>query len=267
VTDRRPGGAASGPAAARVTPPRRGGHVRPFVRELLLVVVGALVLSTLLRAFVGQMFVIPSGSMEGTLLERDRIVVEKVSTFHRGDVVVFQDPGNWLPDEPEEDPGVLDRALELVGVPAAGTRGHLVKRVVGLPGDRVVCCDADGRLTVNGYPLDEHDYLYTGPDGQVAPSEVRFRVVVPQGRIFVMGDHRDDSADSRCHLADRSTDQARGAVAFVPEDLVVGPVVAIAGPLDRLRRLTRPTTFAGVPAATDPAPEQAGIAPAGVTCS
>jgi len=244
-----------------------GQQIGSFAKELLFVVVGAVIVSSLLRALVGQMFIIPSASMQNTLLEGDRVVVQKITDFHRGDVVVFEDPGNWLADEPVEEPGPFDRALEFVGVPTKSTPGHLIKRVIGLPGDRVVCCDSDGRLTVNGYPLDETSYLYTSPDGtQVNPSDLRFEVLVPRDRLFVMGDHRDLSADSRCHLADTSATQARGAVAFVPEDLVVGPAFAIAAPFDRAQRMHRPATFAGVPAPKEPAPEKATIEPAGVSC-
>jgi len=237
-----------------------------FVKELVFVVVGALIVSSLLRAFVGQMFIIPSQSMESTLLIGDRVVVEKITDFERGDVVVFEDPGHWLADEPVSEPGPFDRVLEFIGIPTASTPGHLIKRVVGLPGDRVVCCDDDDRITVNGYALDEASYLYGTGRSQVEPSDVRFKVVVPKDRIFVLGDHRDLSADSRCHLADVSTDGPRGSVAFVPEDLVVGPAFAIAAPFDRARLLHRPATYDGVPAPTEPAPDRAVIEPAGVTC-
>jgi len=259
----------AGRAGERPQPTRRsaGAQVTSFLKELVFVVVGALIVSSLLRAFVGQMFIIPSQSMESTLLIGDRVVVEKITDFERGDVVVFEDPGHWLADEPVAEPGPFDRALEFVGIPTASTPGHLIKRVIGLPGDRVVCCDADGRLTVNGYPLDETSYLYVNPDGsQVAPSDLQFEVVVPKDRIFVMGDHRDLSADSRCHLDDVSTTGARGSVAFVPEKLVVGPAFAIAAPFDRAQRLHHPATFDGVPAPSEPAPDRATIEPAGVTC-
>jgi len=254
--------------AATHHPPRSAGQqVGAFAKELLFVVVGAVIVSSLLRALVGQMFIIPSASMQNTLLEGDRVVVQKITDFHRGDIVVFEDPGGWLVDEPVEAPGPFDRALEFVGIPTKSTPGHLIKRVIGLPGDRVVCCDGDGRLTVNGYPLDETSYLYTGPDNiQVSPSDVRFQVVVPKGRIFVMGDHRDLSADSRCHLSDVSSTQSRGAVAFVPEDLVVGPAFAIAAPFNRAKRLHRPATFDGVPPPEHEAPDKPSIEPAGVSC-
>ncbi|HET9649306.1 MAG TPA: signal peptidase I [Microlunatus sp.] len=247
--------------------PRKRGAGGAALREFAIVVVGALLVSILLRAFVGQMFIIPSQSMENTLLIGDRVVVEKITGFERGDVVVFSDPGGWLGESEQTDPTAVDRLLDLIGIPTAASAGHLIKRVIGMPGDRVVCCDTRNRITVNGYPLDETSYLYTAPDGvQVAPSEVRFTVVVPKDRIFVMGDHRDLSADSRCHLADLSTDQAKGQVAFVPENLVVGPTVAIAWPLSRFEFLHRPATFAGVPPPTEPAPERGVIEPEGVSC-
>jgi signal peptidase I len=259
----------SSTAAGGAPRPRRsaGQQVGSFFKELVFVVVGALIVSSLLRAFVGQMFIIPSQSMESTLLIGDRVVVQKITDFSRGDVVVFEDPGGWLAEEPVSAPGRFDRLLEFVGIPTASTPGHLIKRVIGMPGDRVVCCDADGRLTVNGQPLDETSYLYINPDGtQVAPSDVRFEVVVPRDRVFVMGDHRDLSADSRCHLADVWPDLPRGGIAFVPEELVVGPAFAIAAPFHRAERLHTPATFADVPDATEPAPASAVIEPAGVSC-
>ena len=250
----------------RNQPKTMGRRTWAFVRELIIVVIGAVVVSSLLRAFVGQMFIIPSQSMENTLLVGDRVVVEKLTKFQRGDVVVFSDPGGWLEEDPA-DPGPWDKALEFIGLPTKSTPGHLIKRVIGMPGDKVVCCTAKGRITVNGYPLNENGYLYTDPDDdQVNPSDIKFEVVVPKDRIFVMGDHRDLSADSRCHLADLSTTQARGQVAFVPMSLVVGPAFAIAAPLDRAGRLRRPATFDNVPDPPEPAPARAVIKPAGVNC-
>lgn len=249
------------PKAARQTATSLAG-------ELIFVLVGAIIVSSLLRAFVGQMFIIPSQSMESTLLVGDRVAVQKITNFHRGDVVVFQDPGGWLSEAPTEKPTPLERGLEFIGVPTKSTPGHLIKRVIGMPGDRVICCDTQGRITVNGYPLDEHSYLYTEPGGgsQVSPSDLRFEVVVPKDRIFVMGDHRDLSADSRCHLSDISTSQGKGQVAFVPTRLVVGPAFAIVAPFSRAGRMHRPATFAGVPPPSDPAPAKAVIKPEGLTC-
>ena len=248
-------------------PKTAGRRAWAFVRELLIVVVGAVVVSSLLRAFIGQMFIIPSQSMENTLLVGDRVVVQKLTDFKRGDVVVFSDPGGWLDEERVDDPAPWDKVLEFIGLPTRSTPGHLIKRVIGMPGDRVVCCTRKGRITVNGYPLDESSYLYADPDGeQVNPSDIKFEVVVPEDRIFIMGDHRDLSADSRCHLSDLSTSQGRGQVAFVPISLVVGPAFAIAAPFDRAGRLHRPATFEKVPAPRNPAPEKAVIKPAGVSC-
>ena len=127
-------------------------------------VVGAVVVSSLLRAFVGQMFIIPSQSMENTLLVGDRVVVQKLTDFQRGDVVVFSDPGGWLEEDLVDDPPPWDKVLEFIGLPTRSTPGHLIKRVIGMPGDKVVCCTGKGRITVNGYPLDERSYLYTDPD-------------------------------------------------------------------------------------------------------
>ena len=253
------------PAAARPAP-SAGGRFLGFLKELAIVLVGAVIVSSVLRAFVGQMFIIPSESMENTLLEGDRVVVQKISDFDRGDAVVFRDPGGWL-SEPVADPGPFDRVLEFIGIPTQSTPGHLIKRVIGLPGDTVVCCDDDNRITVNGYSLDESAYLYVDPDDvQINPSDVRFKVVVPAHRLFVMGDHRDVSADSRCHLSDLSTNGRKGEVAFVPIENVVGPAFAIAAPFDRFGRLHRPGVFAEVPDAPEPAPDQAVIEPEGVSC-
>jgi signal peptidase I len=257
----------SAPATARERPDRSsGGQALSFLKELLIVVVGAVIVSSLLRAFVGQMFIIPSESMESTLLRGDRVVVQKITGFERGDVVVFRDPGGWL-SEPVEEPGPFDRVLEFVGLPTKSTPGHLIKRVIGLPGDTVICCDDESRITVNGYALDESSYLYIDSDEvQVNPSDVRFEVVVPAGRIFVMGDHRDVSADSRCHLSDLSANGRKGEVAFVPLDNVVGAAFAVVAPFSRASRLHRPSTFADVPKPSKPAPAKAVIKPEGVSC-
>jgi signal peptidase I len=243
-----------------------GDRALSFLKELLIVVLGAVIVSSLLRAFVGQMFIIPSESMENTLLRGDRVVVQKITGFDRGDVVVFRDPGGWLSD-PVAEPGPFDRVLEFVGLPTKSTPGHLIKRVIGMPGDTVVCCDHQGRITVNGYSLDESGYLYVDfDDVQISPSDVRFRVVVPAGRIFVMGDHRDVSADSRCHLSDLSATGSKGEVAFVPLDNVVGPAFAIVAPFSRAGRLHRPSSFAKVPPPSKPAPAEPVIKPQGVSC-
>ena len=143
----------------------------------------------------------------------------------------------WRRSRPQ-DPRPWDKVLEFIGLPTKSTPGHLIKRVIGMPGDKVVCCTSKGRITVNGHALDETSYLYTDPDDdQINPSDVRFEVVVPKDRIFVMGDHRDLSADSRCHLSDLSTSQGKGQVAFVPTS------IWWSGRLSRSRR--RSTELAG----------------------
>jgi len=259
------------PARSAASPEPRepetfGRKAGGLARELLIVVVGALIVSSLLRAFVGQMFIIPSGSMENTLMIYDRVVAQKITDFHRGQVVVFADPGEWL-DEPPVERGVVRRGLEFVGVLPSSKTGYLIKRVIGTAGDTVVCCDDSDRLTVNGQPLDETSYLYTEVGGeQVAPSEIQFSVIVPAGHIFVMGDHRNASADSRCHLADAFPGEPDGMNAFVPVDDVVGPAIAVVAPLDRFSALRVPDTFTTVPAPTAPAPAEPTIEPAGVHC-
>lgn len=250
-------------------PRGRTRQLASLLKEIAVVVIGALVVSTSLRAFVAQPFVIPSGSMENTLQEQDKVVVQKITDFSRGDVVVFVDPGSWLSEGyGARDRGPVGEALELIGLLPDSSSRHLIKRVIGMPGDTVVCCDAEQRLTVNGTPLEEEDYIYRDADGDlVDPADVPFTVVVPADRIFVMGDHRDDSSDSRCHLADvPSNGGPLGAEAFVPIANVVGPAFLVAAPFDRFRRLTVPATFAGVAAPRAPPPAEAVIEPAGVGC-
>lgn len=231
-----------------------GDKIGGLIKELLIVVVGALVIAFLIRTFLGQMFLIPSGSMEHTLDINDRIAVQKVTHFKRGDIVVFKDPDHWLGDEPQtEDRSPVGKALEFIGVLPNTSNEYLVKRVIGMPGDHVKCCDNEGRLTVNGQPLDERSYIFSQDGQQSKPSDQPFDVVVPRNRIWVMGDHRDDSADSRCHLSDQSMD-GTSMSAFVPVDDVVGPVFAIVAPFDRATWIHIPETFGNVPAAKDPAP-------------
>jgi len=237
-------------------PPRSAwSTLGAWLRELAIVVVGALIASTLLRLFIAQMFVIPSGSMEHTLQEHDRIAVQKVVGYERGDIVVFRDTKGWLtPDG--KTPDWFRQALIFVGLAPDESTGHLVKRVIGVAGDHVTCCDAQGRLTVNGVALNEVSYLYTDASTgkQVDPSSMQFDVVVPAGTIFVMGDHRNGSRDSRCYLFEE-TDGPAGSAAFIPTENVVGSAIAIVFPFDRMRALSRPDTFGGVPAGGTPPDE------------
>lgn len=230
--------------ADEVTPGGRGSGPLRVLRELVLVVLVAIIVSALLRAFVLQAFVVPTGSMEHTIRKDERIVVQKFGDVERGQVIVFEDPGGWIgaSEEAGTPRGPVGQALEFVGLLPSSAHNHLVKRVVGVPGDHVVCCDRRGRVTVNDQPLSERGYLFPGD----VPSEERFDVVVPEDALWVMGDHRARSGDSRCHLVD--------GTAFVPLDRVTGRAVAIVWPLSSARTLPAPDTFDSVP---DPGPAPA----------
>ncbi|MGW0464300.1 signal peptidase I [Streptomyces sp. NPDC003027] len=238
----RPGRAERRRLARKVKRRRR----RSAVKEIPLLIMVALLIALVLKTFLIQAFVIPSGSMEQTIRIDDRVVVDKLTPWfgskpQRGDVVVFKDPGNWLQQEeapPADDPvGVkqIKQFLTFIGLLPSADEQDLIKRVVAVGGDTVECCGKDGRLTVNGVPLDE-PYLHPGD----APSKITFEVKVPTGRIFVLGDHRSDSADSRFHLEEKD----RGTIS---EKDVVGRAVAIVWPVGHWRRLEEPETFAAVP--------------------
>ncbi|MDO5067162.1 MAG: signal peptidase I [Propionibacteriaceae bacterium] len=242
-----------------------GRRVLGGVGEIAVIIIGALVISTLLRSFVAQMFVIPSGSMENTLQIGDRVLVSKFGGFQRGDVVVFADPGTWLPENTKESTA-LEQTLEFIGVLPNSGEEYLIKRVVGMPGDRVKCCTTEGEVTVNGAALEESSYLYTESGVQVAPSSVTFDVVVPKDHVFVMGDHRNSSADSRCRLEQEGPDGNQGSGAFVPTKKVVGAAVAIVAPLNRLATFQVPKAYENVPAPEDSPPEKAIIIEAPPGC-
>lgn len=245
--------------------PSLGIRILRNLRDLLLVVVVAVVLSSLLRIFIFQVYLIPSGSMENTLLVNDRIIASKVTGFDRGDVVVFADSAHWMSEVPSES-GPFRRGLEFIGVIPSSDSQYLVKRVIGLPGDRVIANGGDGRISVNGVELEE-DYLYSKNGNMVDPSQLKFDVVVPEGRLFVMGDHRDRSGDSRLHLCDVSASgEPQGMAAFVPIDDVVGPAVLIVAPLSRFQRLTTPDVFASVPDPTGNPPAEPVVTVNGSAC-
>jgi signal peptidase I len=226
-------------------------------REFVLIVVGALIVSSILRAFVGQMFIIPSESMQNTLLVGDRVVVEKLTDVERGDVVVFEDPGGWLgTEESGQKRGSVGRFFEVVGLLPDSSHGHLIKRLIGMPGDKVACCDAKGRLMVNGQPLEESQYLYPGD----APSAMEFQVTVPAGKVFVMGDHRSESGDSRVHLSDVGPEGGNpGDAAFVPLDKVTGRAILVVWPASNFSKLGVPDTFKAIPPAVEPPPAKPSI--------
>src|SRR5215472_10769692 len=204
-------------------------RARRFWRDLVIIVLAALVLTILLKTFVAQVFAIPTGSMENTLQPGDRVLVNKLvyrfRDIARGDVVVFSGQASWGPDAPPPPGNPLvrlwDEVTNLVGVSAPGT--DYIKRVIGLPGDHVMCCDAQGRVTVNGVPLNEQSYLYPGD----VPSSLTFNIVVPPGHVYVLGDHRSDSADSRYHKADPGE-------GTIPENEIVGRAFVIIWPPSRI---------------------------------
>jgi signal peptidase I len=213
------------------------GKSTSLARELVIIVGVALVLSVFVRTFVAQAFFVPSSSMEDTLLKQDRILASKLNTriagVNRGEIVVFTDPGDWLPEPVPATglSGTIRNALMLVGLLPSDTGEDLVKRVIAVGGDRVACCNAKNQITVNGVGLDESAYLKPGS----ATDQVRFDVIVPTDRIFVMGDNRGDSSDSRYHLAvDNGT---------VSIDSVVGRVVAVVWPASRWSGEPVPSIF------------------------
>jgi signal peptidase I len=223
------------------------GAAGAAIREFVVVVAMALALSFVVKTWLIQAFYIPSGSMEDTLILNDRVVVNKlvpgVVDLQRGDIVVFEDPGEWLSSIPDVSHGPVrdgvERVLSFVGLLPNTSDNHLIKRVIGLPGDKIVCCDAQGHLTVNGVPITEP---YIKP-GDVA-SSITFSITVPAGKVWVMGDHRSDSEDSRFHDPDGT-----GAQGSVPIDHITGRAVAIVWPFDRGGWLSRPeATFDKVPA-------------------
>jgi signal peptidase I len=216
---------------------RAGKREKHFWRELLIIVVAAAALTLVVKGFVAQVYQIPTGSMENTLQVGDRILVNKL-TYHfrgiaRGDIIVFSGQGTWGPDAPPPSSDPVVRILDdvLSGIGLRSTQTYYIKRVIGLPGDRVACC-TDGKVTVNGVELNEGSYLYPGN----APSFPFKSVTVPPGHLWVMGDHRGDSDDSRYHMFD----PGGGAI---PENEVVGRAFFIIWPLSEFRDLPIPSTF------------------------
>ncbi|MDD7943625.1 signal peptidase I [Microbacterium sp. NE2HP2] len=237
--------AAQAPKPAR----SRSRRLGLLLRDILVIVAIALAVSFLVKTFLVRSFYIPSGSMERTLLKDDRILVDQLTPrfggYARGDVVVFRDPGGWLPPTVEQarPPLVegMDWVLSVVGLSAPDSKDHLIKRIIGMPGDHVVCCNAVGQITVNDVPIDESSYVSLA-DGQSAPQEVPFDVTVPENSLWVLGDNRDHSRDSRYNRDQPSQ-------GFVPLDNVVGRAFLITWPLDRFGLIDfHHDVFAGVPA-------------------
>lgn len=224
---------------------RRGWLI--FLRDVIVIVLVAVLVSFLVKTFVVRSFYIPSGSMEDTLVVNDRIFVDELTPrftgYERGDIVVFRDPGGWLPltTQPARSPFIeaIDGILGFVGLTAPDSDDHLVKRIIGLPGDHVVCCNALGQLTVNGVPIDETSYTKL-PGGSPASADT-FDVVVPEDSLWVLGDNRNRSKDSRYN----TNQPGKG---FVPLDNVVGRAFVITWPFDRFSLLDfHHDVFSGVP--------------------
>lgn len=224
--------------------PRAGNNFWAGLRETVVVVVLALLVATGIRVLLVQAFVIPSSSMEDTLLIGDRVLVDKVGARLNdpapGDVVVFTDPGGWLPPfvdtRPDGVRGAIRAAFEFVGVLPSSAEGHLIKRVIAVGGDRVRCCNEDGQLLVNGVPVEEQGILKPG----VEPSATPFRARVPADSVWVMGDNRSNSGDSRVHGP-------------VPQSAVVGRAFVLVWPPERWSRIERPDAYAAAAAANDAA--------------
>ena len=219
------------------------GRPRRSWRQLMTIVVSAIILMLLIKAFVVQVYRIPSSSMEDTLLTGDRVLVNKVvyhlRGIHRGDIVVFSGAGSWGTTTGTPDPAppsnpvlrTVDDVLADIGV--YSTQTYYIKRVIGLPGDHVMCC-SNGRVTVNGVPLDETSYLFPG----ASPSTQQFNVIVPSGRLWVMGDNRAISDDSREHMISGYPDDGT-----VPENEVAGRAFLIIWPPSQVGGLPIPATF------------------------
>lgn len=201
-----------------------------LLKELPFLVVVALVASLLIKSFLVQFFYIPSGSMENTLQVQDRVAVNKIpfisKSIDRGDVVVFRDPDDWLPEIVDYDTNKylakVKSALVAVGVLPNPAKQYLVKRVIGVAGDRIVCCTKNDKLSINGVEVNE-PYIFAGNN----PSDMTFDVTVPEGKIWVMGDHRGASADSRYHQEDINK-------GFVPISKVSGRVFAVIWPFKNI---------------------------------
>ncbi|GHH16177.1 signal peptidase I [Streptomyces lanatus] len=213
---------------------------RSFWKELPILIGIALVLALLIKTFLVQAFSIPSDSMQNTLQQGDRVLVDKLTPWfgsepERGEVVVFHDPDNWLAGEPTPDPNALQTVLSWIGLMPSAEEKDLIKRVIGVGGDTIEC-KKTGPLLVNGKALNE-PYVYPGNTPCTVDDQGgQFKVTVPEGKIWVMGDHRQNSRDSRYNQSDKNH-------GMVPVDEVVGRAIVIAWPINRWDTLPVPDTF------------------------
>jgi signal peptidase I len=235
-----PGAPGRGPGKSPAkVPPKKKKKGRAFWKELPILIVVALLLTLVIKTYAIQAFYIPSGSMQNTLAIGDRVLVNKVvydvRSIHRGDIVVFSGDGSWNPGTPPASSNFIAKfgasVASMFGF--ARDQNDYIKRVIGVPGDDVACCDAEGRVTVNGVPLNEKSYLFPGN----SPSENRFSATVPAASVWVMGDHRDVSWDSRGH---RFGFPGGGSI---PESAVVGRAFIKIWPLSQWGVLPIPSTF------------------------
>ncbi|MEH0418170.1 signal peptidase I [Streptomyces sp. B21-083] len=214
---------------------------RSFWKELPLLIGIALVLALLIKTFLVQAFSIPSDSMQHTLEQGDRVLVDKLTPWfgsepERGEVVVFHDPADWLAGEPTVEPNPVQRVLGWIGLMPSANEKDLIKRVIGVGGDTVEC-KGTGPLKVNGKALDDASFVYAGNTPcSVDDQGGQFKVTVPKGKIWVMGDHRQNSLDSRYHQEDKNQ-------GFVPVGNVVGRAIVVAWPPTRWNTLPIPDTF------------------------
>ncbi|MFF4256126.1 signal peptidase I [Streptomyces sp. NPDC001663] len=214
---------------------------RSFWKELPILIGIALVLALLIKTFLVQAFSIPSDSMQNTLQQGDRVLVDKLTPWfgskpERGEVVVFHDPDNWLAGEPTATPNALQKVLSWIGLMPSAEEKDLIKRVIGVGGD-TVSCKGSGPLKVNGKALNDTSFVYAGNTPcSVDDQGGQFTVKVPKGYIWVMGDHRQNSRDSRYNQSDKHN-------GMVPVDKVVGRAIVIAWPITRWDTLPVPDTF------------------------
>jgi signal peptidase I len=274
--DEPAGSGGAGPRGRHGTKPAKARRRHSFWRELPVLIITALVIALLIKTFVVQAFFIPSGSMENTLQINDKILVNKLVYHFRsiqpGDIVVFDGAGSWTPELPSHrSSNPIVRAYDVTLKPlfeavsglfgTAPGQTDFIKRVIGVPGDHVVCCNAQGLVTVNGVALHEQSYIYPGETPSEAPAGYsgRFNIIVPPGRLWMMGDNRAVSDDSRL----RQADPGHGTI---PESSVIGRAFMIVWPPSRWRILPIPSTFLqpGIAKSGSSAAALSGAAPSGV---